>query len=73
MKRRLKPLMYSILIAILIMLPGLIFAQEPGCDPACNCRADGSICPIDDGLYALLAIGIGYGIIKARNAKKAKA
>ncbi len=80
MKQRLKPIMYSILIAILIILPGLIFAQDPGCDPACNCRVnpddpDGPpiICPIDSGLYALLAIGIGYGIIKVRNAKRVEA
>jgi hypothetical protein len=73
MKQRLKPIiMYSILMAIFITIPGFIFAQggDPGCDPICNCRADGTICPIDDGLYALLAIGIGYGIIKVRKQKK---
>jgi hypothetical protein len=65
--------MYSILMAIFIILPSLIFAQagsDPGCDPSCNCRADGTVCPIDDGLYALLAIGIGYGIIRYKQSKK---
>lgn len=64
--------MYSILMAVFMILPTVIFAQEPGCDPLCNCRADGSICPIDNGLYVLLAIGVGYGLIKARSLKKVK-
>lgn len=73
MKQRLKRIIRSvILLAVLIILPTLIFAQEPGCDPICNCRADGSICPIDNGVYALLAIGIGYGLVKVRNAKKSE-
>jgi hypothetical protein len=46
---------------------------DPGCDPMCNCRPDGSICPIDDGLYLLLFIGLGYGIKKYRDAAKVKA
>lgn len=28
-------------------------------------------CPIDSGLYVLLAIGIGYGIMKVKRVKKA--
>ena len=84
MKRLLKPVMYPILMVVFIFLPTFLFAQtggaltqnsdpgDPGCDPLCNCRADGSICPIDNGLYVLLAIGVGYGIIKARNLKKVK-
>lgn len=76
MKQRLKPLMTFILLGVFLILPTFLFAQvggsgpEPGCDPGCNCRADGSICPIDSGVYALLAIGIGYGLIKVKNAKK---
>jgi len=75
MKQRLKPIIRSvILLAVLIILPTLIFAQmsDPGCDPGCNCRADGSICPIDNGVYALLAVGIGYGLVRVRNAKKSE-
>ena len=75
MKQRLKSIsMYSILMAIFIIFPRLVFSQigDPGCDPSCNCLPDGTVCPIDDGLYALLAVGIGYGIIKVRNAKKAE-
>jgi hypothetical protein len=46
------------------------YGQEPGCDPGCNCRADGSVCPIDGGLTTLLAIGVAYGIKKYRSNKK---
>jgi hypothetical protein len=62
-------------------MPTMVMAQGPGgpgpvypaCDPDCNCRPDGSICPIDDGLYLLLFIGLGYGIKKYRDAAKVKA
>jgi hypothetical protein len=54
-------------------MPLLVKAQsDPACDPGCNCRSDGSICPIDNGLYLLLFIGIGYGIKKFRDSVKAK-
>jgi hypothetical protein len=67
-------LLLSLLLFILMCLPALVSAQpgDPGCDPGCNCRADGSICPIDGGLSLLLAIGAGYGIKKARDIKKNK-
>ncbi len=65
-------LIFSFLIVVFICLPSIVLAQvgDPGCDPQCNCRADGSICPIDGGLTALLAVGIGYGIKKVRDARK---
>jgi len=44
---------------------------DPACDPKCNCRADGSYCPIDSNLYILLAIGVLYGIKKVTDSKKA--
>ncbi len=50
-----------LLLFIFVLLPGLAMAQDPGCDPLCNCRADGSICPIDGGLGWLIAAGVGYG------------
>ena len=55
-----------------ICLPSMTQAQvgDPGCDPQCNCRADMSICPIDGGLSFLLALGVGYGIKKVRDARK---
>ncbi len=63
---------FSFLMIIFICVPGVLFAQgDPGCDPLCNCRADGSICPIDgEGLYFLLAAGIGYGIFKIRRSHR---
>lgn len=42
---------------------------DPYCDPLCNCRKDGSICPIDSGVYFLLAIGAIYGIKKVKDTK----
>lgn len=50
--------------------PVLVNAQDPGCDPLCNCRADGSICPIDNGVWILLSIGALYGIKKIIAARK---
>jgi hypothetical protein len=44
---------------------------DPYCDPQCTCRADGSICPIDDGLVALLAAGAVFGIVQIRRSRAA--
>ena len=66
-------LMLSILMVILTCLPTYIFAQsDPGCDPVTNTYPDGSPCPIDGGLSALLVVGVGYGIKKVRDARKNK-
>ena len=49
-------------------------ADDPGdpyCDPLCNCRKDGSICPIDNGLVALLAAGAVFGIVQIRRSRAA--
>ena len=63
--------MFSILMVIFICFPTLVHADtDPGCDPQCNCRADGSICPIDGGLFALLAVGVIYGIKKVRDSRR---
>jgi hypothetical protein len=42
---------------------------DPYCDPLCNCRKDGSICPIDDGIYVLLAAGAIFGILHTRRSR----
>ena len=56
---------------MIIGLPALVHAQtDPYCDPLCNCRSDGSVCPIDGGLTALLAIGVIYGIKKYKDTKQ---
>ncbi len=59
-------------LIFLVCVPVLVHAQigDPGCDPLCNCRADGSVCPIDGGLGFLLAAGIGYGIKRVKDSKK---
>lgn len=57
---------------------------DPACDPQCNCGCTGTwdpytgacvggtiyTCPIDNGVYFLLLIGIGYGIYKVQHSKK---
>jgi hypothetical protein len=76
-------LLFPFLLFFMIFLPTFGMAQggpggpggggDPACDPRCNCRADGSICPIDSNLYILLAIGVVYGIKKAKDARKSTA
>ncbi len=67
MKKSYKPLSYVIfLLFIFILLPELSHAQpDPDCPPDI-------ICPIDGGLTALIAIGIGYGIKKIGYHKRTK-
>lgn len=57
-------------VLMFVFFPVLVHAQEPGCDPLCNCRADNSICPIDNEVWLLLGFGVLYGIKKIRNAHK---
>ena len=68
--------MLAILMFLLSCLPSFVHAQtEPGdpyCDPLCNCRKDGSVCPIDNGVYVLLALGVLYGIKKVKDARALK-
>ena len=50
-----------------IALPQLAVAgSDPGCDPS------NPACPIDGGMTALLAIGVGYGIKKVRDSRNAE-
>lgn len=43
------------------------------CDADGNYIPDDPACPIDGGVVALLAAGVGYGLKRARDSKKAKA
>ncbi|MGN6603386.1 MAG: PID-CTERM protein-sorting domain-containing protein [Ginsengibacter sp.] len=79
MKRVLKYVFqYCIFIVFFCTLSASIYAQggpggnigDPACDPQCNCRPDGTWCPIDNGVYLLLLTGIGYGIKKLRDTRK---
>ncbi len=70
-KSRLSVLTFFFLFILFIGLPSLVNAQpDPGCDVACNCRADGSICPIDSWVFLLIAAGIVYGIKKFHDSHK---
>lgn len=55
------------LILFFLCLSVTVQAQigDPSCDPM------DPACPIDGGLSALLAIGVGYGIKKVTDARKA--
>jgi len=79
MKRVLKcQIVFNFIMLIFVCLPSMVCAQgDPGCDPfGYRCVAyDNStppvcisyvLCPIDNGLILLLAIGVLYGIIKYR-------
>ncbi len=44
---------------------------DPYCDPLCNCRKDGSVCPIDNGLVVLLAAGALFGVVQIRRSRAA--
>lgn len=66
----LKSIVTLSIILMLFCIPVLVNAQEPGCDPLCNCRADYSICPIDNEVWLLIGFGVLYGIKKISNTRK---
>ncbi|MEP6627711.1 MAG: hypothetical protein ABJA32_06990 [Ginsengibacter sp.] len=70
-------ILFIFFILVFVFLPGLIHAQpydacaglpDPGCDP--QDTSPTCICPIDGGLSALIAVGVGYGIKKVRDNRK---
>ena len=54
----------------MILIPIFVIAQGAGDLPPGECDPLDPTCPIDGGLSALLAIGVGYGIRKVRQARK---
>jgi hypothetical protein len=71
-----RSLFLFILILVFLISPFISMAQDPG-DPGCNpygYRRDENgnwvLCPIDDGVYALLGIGVLYGIKKIKDSRK---
>lgn len=59
----------SLLIILFICLPSLVQAQGGPGDP---CNDPHLYCPIDGGLIPLLALGVGYGIKKVREARRSE-
>lgn len=62
-------MVFSLLTLCLICIPVLIHAQatnpsDPACDPL------DPLCPIDGGIWFLLAVGIAYGIKKVKGFHK---
>lgn len=72
MKINLKLLLQLCLIILFLILPGIIFAKGPGGPggPGDPCTDPYEYCPIDGGVGALLAAGIGYGIKKVRDIRR---
>lgn len=64
-----------------IIIPISSYSRDPDpCNdpfelPACGCPGDSQnpACPIDGGVVALLAAGVGYGIKRAKDTKKKNA
>ena len=69
--KRLVPfiLSFTVILVLLICVPSIVHAQ-PTPTPPDPCVSPDLECPIDGGLSALLAIGVGYGIKKYRDARK---
>ena len=57
-----RKLLMGLAVLAAVMIPCLAMAQsDPGCGPDC---------PIDGGLSALIAAGVGYGVKKYREGRK---
>ena len=70
MKKSAKLLLMSVFLsAVFICLPGLIFAQIGN---PCDTQDPDLWCPIDGGVWILLAIGLVYGFIKWKAISKKK-
>ncbi len=54
-------LLRGLLIIVASIFPFFAMAQDPGPCPDC---------PIDGALWLLLAIGVGFGVMKYRDIKK---
>ena len=75
---------FRVFFAVIILNLFIVFRangqsiDDPGCDPIapldqqpCTCPVTTNpICPIDSGVYYLLAAGLSYGIIRMRKQRK---
>ena len=59
-----------IVLVILVALPGMLHAQGIGDD--CDYQDPDVPCPIDGGVWLLLAIALIYGFIQWRNINRRK-
>ena len=64
-------MMFTILLAIICIIPHIGFSQILGDPPPPPCTdPDDPTCPIDGGLSLLLAAGAAYGVKKYRSSRK---
>ena len=71
MKHFVKVIATGLILMTSIFHPLKSVAQaDPLCDPLCNCYPDGTLCPIDDGVYFLIAAVIGLAAMKTYRRKK---
>lgn len=77
MKRIFFIVLTTVLIGFSLTMPIEVSAQpDPRCDPretwaeCCARFPEASACPIDGGVVALLAAGVGYGIKRARDSRQ---
>lgn len=63
-----KAVKFYVMISLSLMLSMVAFSQGDG-DPG---DPDDTVVPVDGGVGILLAAGIGYGIKKIREARKAE-
>ncbi|HRN73729.1 MAG TPA: hypothetical protein PLM81_11415 [Ginsengibacter sp.] len=81
--KRFNKILFRVTTALLFITfsPTMSFAQgdpppDGGCDPletweqCCARNPAASACPIDGGVVALLAVGVGYGIKRARDSRQ---
>ena len=61
-------ILYGLFLLLIICFPVIVSAQI---GEYCDYDDPQAYCPIDGGLSALLAVGVGYGIKKIRDARKA--
>jgi len=79
MKRFSRRNLFLFILTLVFLISPFISLADPGDpgDPGCNpygYRRDENgnwvLCPIDDGVYVLLGIGVLYGIKKVKNSRK---
>lgn len=73
MKLNKRSILRYLFLILICLSPALLHAQgpdDPGYIPPNPCTDPDDPCPIDGGVVALLAAGVGYGIKKVHDSRK---